>query len=181
MPVNSLISWATLPVSGDCGTDLDAMLQLLLHRLRDEIGRMAKQIDSKTHCHVDKFVAIHIPNFRAGRTGGDNRIDDLLPGQAEAGNGARVCQIGAALLRHALGGGRARCESVDQLIEMCLLLLGQAVVAAGVHRFPGTGRGCRWAAAVGRRWGRRMLKLLAGHTCKRAGCDRTTAAGLTAT
>ena len=85
------------------GADLEPEGELFGDRVDDERRRVAEEVHPEAHRDVEVLVAVDIPDLRSGRAGGDDRVDELLPREAEPRHGAGIGEV-----RSVLGGRTLR-------------------------------------------------------------------------
>ncbi len=78
--------------------DFEALMQLLFDCDLDKVRAMTEHDRSKAIQDVYVFIAVNVPQPRAFRLRGDDRIDHLLPLHAETGHDARIGKNAAVLL-----------------------------------------------------------------------------------
>ena len=85
------------------GTGLDSLLELCLQRLAHEGGVVAEQDRPEAVGEIDVLVPVDVPQPRAGGTGSHDRVHELLPGEAEPGDGTGIGQMRPMGRRRLLG------------------------------------------------------------------------------
>ena len=147
-----------LPGERRLGAGLDSLVELCLQRLAHEGGVVAEQDRPEAVGEVDVLVPVDVPQPRAGGTDGHDRVDELLPGEAEPGDGTGIGQMSPMGRRRLLGAGGAPRVPLDEGIHRLLLLGREAAGRCLRRRSVGAESrhrrslgGCR----LGRRGGRR--------------------------
>ena len=128
------------------GADLEAAIELPVHRVDDEGGAVAEEIAAEGHDEIDVLVAVDVADAGAFRVVGVEGVDHLLAPGFEARRGAGVGKQGAVLRGEPFGTGGAPGVAGDEGVEGGALLrgevgfLGAVVGAEGAVR---SGRGLR--------------------------------------
>src|ERR1051326_4333062 len=82
-------------------------------------------MNAEAHRDVEVFVAVDVPDLRAGGMIADNRVHQFFPQQTETEGVAAVGGIGPALLHESLRCERAGSEASNEAIEVLLLSFGE--------------------------------------------------------
>ena len=110
--------------------DLVAQVELLLHRVEDEVRLPAEQVHAEAVERVDVLVAVEVPDVRALGALDHDLVDDLLEQRAEAVDHARIGHVRAVRCGVGLGLARARDVARDEGVEPRALALGRVRLAA---------------------------------------------------
>jgi hypothetical protein len=112
--------------------DLDAAVELRLHRGRDERGRVTQEVRAIAVQKIDVFVSVQVPEAASRRPIDDDRVNDLLELRAKARSGSRVSDLGAIVRREFLRPLRLVHVARDEPLEVALLRRRQCVARRSI-------------------------------------------------